>query len=508
MKKRKIVVIGGGSVGWMTALFIKKMYDIDGDVTLIESEDIGILGAGEGSTPNFPGMLNFLGIDFKEFLIKTNATHKLGISFINWNGDGKTYHHPFGNYNLKYNWTVKENMPKLTKYIGYLYKNDTSHEECILSNRLSNSNLSPLLRQQDENGAENSVDYGFHFDANLVAKYLRKVAERRKIKRIEGIVTGFKLDDSENIKKIILKDGQRIDADFVFDCSGFNRLVLGKLYKTDWISYADSLKVTAALTFQLPQDVGYIKPYTKSIAMKYGWMWMIPLQNRIGCGYNFDEKFTTIDEAKAEVEEFFGTKIQFNKVIPYNAGRFSKLWVKNCIAVGLSSGFVEPIEATSIFTSVNQLFSLDVPSIEKVIMGDTAISDDYNDNASRFFDRTKDFLHFHYFTKRKDTEFWKTYYYTTTKSKELLEKIEKWKTEIPKQLDFDKEPFDLYNWVNVGLGLEFYDKNKFIENLSDSDYSSIEEWHNMQEEYIAKIYKASIDEVECIELIKKIYYNG
>jgi tryptophan halogenase len=507
MKKRKIVIIGGGSAGWMTALFIKKMYDIDADVTLIESDEIGILGAGEGSTPNFPGMLNFLGIDFKEFITKTNATHKLGISFINWNGDGKTYHHPFGNYNLKYNWTIPENIPKLTKYIGYLHKNNTSHEEVILSNRLANNNRSPLLRELVD-GVENSVNYGLHFDAHLVAKYLRKVGERRKIKRIEGVVTGFKLDDSENIKKIILKDGQRIDADFVFDCSGFNRLVLGKLYKTDWISYSDSLKVTTALTFQLPQDIGYIKPYTKSIAMKYGWMWMIPLQNRIGCGYNFDEKFTTVDEAKAEVEEFFGTKIEFNKVIKYNAGRFDKLWVKNCIAVGLSTGFTEPIEATSIFSSVNQLFSLDVSSIEKGINGDSSSSDEYNENASKFFDRTKDFLQFHYFTKRQDTEFWKTYYQSTHKSKELLEKIDKWKIQIPEQLDFDKEPFDLYNWINVGLGLEFYDTNKFIENLSDADYPSIEEWHTMQENYIKEVYDLSIDELECIDLIKKLYYNG
>jgi tryptophan halogenase len=507
MKKRKITIIGGGSAGWITALFIKKMYDVDADVTVIESDDIGILGAGEGSTPNFPGMLNFLGIDFKEFLIKTNATHKLGISFINWNGDGKTYHHPFGNYNLKYNWTIKENMPKLTKYIGYLYKNNTSHEEVILSNRLSNANLSPLLKEIND-GAENSVDYGFHFDAHLVAKYLRKIGERRKIKRIEGVVTGFKLDNSENIKKIILKDGQKIDADFVFDCSGFNRLVLGKLYKTDWISYSDSLKVTSALTFQLPQDIGYIKPYTKSIAMKYGWMWMIPLQNRIGCGYNFDEKFTTIAEAKLEVEEFFGKKIEFNKVIPYNAGRFDKLWVKNCIAVGLSGGFAEPIEATSIFTSVNQLFSLDVPSIEKAINGDSSAADEHNENAAKFMDRTKDFLQFHYFTKRTDTEFWKTYYKSTHKSKELLEKIDKWKNSIPEQLDFDKEPFDLYNWINVGLGLEFYDKNKFIKNLSESDYKSIEEWHSVQERYIKEIYNLSIDELECINLIKKLYYNG
>jgi tryptophan halogenase len=508
MKKRKIVIIGGGSAGWMTALFIKKMYDVDADVTLIESEDIGILGAGEGSTPNFPGMLNFLGIDFKEFLIKTNATHKLGISFINWNGDGKLYRHPFGNFNLKYNWTVKENMPKLTKYLGYLYKNNTSHEDNILSNRLINNNLSPLLKTQDDNGAENSVDYGFHFDAHLVAKYLRKIAERRKIKRIEGIVNGFKLDNSDNIKKIILKDGQRIDADFVFDCSGFNRVVIGKLYKTNWISYADSLKVTSALTFQLPQDSGYIKPYTKAIAMKYGWMWMIPLQNRIGCGYNFDENFTTIEEAKAEVEEFFGKKIEFNRAIPYNAGRFEKLWVKNCIAVGLSGGFAEPIEATSIFTSVNQLFSLDVPSIERVINGDSAPANEHNENAAKFMDRVKDFLQFHYFTKRTDTEFWKSYYDSSNKSNELLEKINKWKTKIPEQLDFDKEPFDLYNWINVGLGLEFYNSDEFKKTLSEQDYIEMEKWHNEQQAYIKKIYESSIDEVECIELIKSLYYYG
>jgi tryptophan halogenase len=506
MKKRNIVVVGGGTAGWLTALFMKKIFDKDANITLIESEDIGVLGAGEGSTPNFPGILNFLGINFRDFVVKTNATHKLGISFENWNGDGKNYYHPFGTYELKYDWMSDANVDMIPKYIGYLNKNNLDYQKHILSNRLSDSNLSPLLRELN-NGMENSVNYGFHFDANLVAKFLRKTAERRKITRIEGVVKKFVLDEKENIKKIVLKDNTMISSDFVFDCSGFNRLIIGKLYKTNWIPYGNSLKVSAAMTFQLPQSQNEIYPYTKAIAMKYGWMWMIPLQNRIGCGYNFDESFIGIDEAKKEVEEFFGHTIEISNVIQYNAGRFDKLWVGNCVAVGLSAGFTEPIEATSIFTSINQLFSMSVETIEKCILGDKEPANFYNENAAKFNDLTKDFLQYHYFTKRQDTEFWKTYYDTTYKSENLIKKMSKWNNTIPVQLDFDKEPFTLYNWLHVGLGLGLFDKKTFENNLSKNELDKIEKWHIEQEEYNNKLYNLSIDEKECIEIIKSFYYG-
>lgn len=506
MNKKNIVIVGGGTAGWLTALFMQKIFDKDANISLIESESIGILGAGEGSTPNFPGILSFLGINFRDFVVKTNATHKLGISFENWNGDGEKYYHPFGTYNLKYDWMSDENVNNVPKYIGYLSKNKLDYHKHILSNRLAEANMSPLLKELND-GVENSVNYGFHFDAHLVAKYLRKIGERRKINRVEGVVKEFLLNERGDIKKIILKDGTRVSSDFVFDCSGFNRIIIGKLYKTNWLSYSNSLKVSAAITFQIPHNGNTIFPYTKAIAMKYGWMWMIPLQNRIGCGYNFDESFIGADKAKIEVEELLGQKIDIANVIQYNAGRFEKVWVNNCVAIGLSAGFTEPIEATSIFTSVNQLFSLDVETIEKCIAGSDEPAKFYNEQAALFNDYTKDFLQYHYFTKRTDTNFWKEYYDTTYKSENLIKKMSKWNDTIPVQMDFDKEPFTLYNWLNVGLGLGLFDEKIFEKNLSKSDLEKLKNWHTAQEEYNDKLFNLAIEETECLEIIKKFYYG-
>lgn len=506
MNKRNIVIVGGGTAGWLTALYMKKIFDRDANISLIESEEIGIVGVGEGSTPNLPGMLYFLGINFRDFVAKTNATHKLGLSFENWNGDGRKYYHPFGTYNVQYDWMSDDNISIFPKYIGYLEKNKIDYQKLILSNRLANSNYSPLLKELD-NGVENSVNYAFHFDATLLAKFLRKIAEQRKIKRIEGKVDNFALNKSGTIKKIVLKDGTFIPCDFVFDCSGFNRLIIGRLFNTKWISYTPSLKVNTAITFQLPHTSDKIFPYTKAIAMKYGWMWQIPLHNRIGCGYIFDDNYTNVDDAKKEVESFLNSKINFVKEIKFSAGRFENVWVKNCVSVGLSSGFTEPIEATSIFTTINQLLALNVDSIEKCISGDVEVSETYNKKFSEFNDLNKDFLQYHYFTKRSDTLFWKDYFKTSIKSDTLLSKIEDWKNSVPNYLQYQKEPFNFYSWINVGIGIGMIDKNVFEKEFEKADLNMVENWHKKQEEYNNKLYSLAIDEKESLDIIKNLYYG-
>jgi flavin-dependent dehydrogenase len=506
MNKRNIVIVGGGTAGWLTALYIKKIYDKDANVSLIESEELGILGAGEGSTPNFPGILNYLGIPFRDFIVKTNATHKLGISFENWNGDGKNYYHPFGTYNLEYDWMSNKNIDDMSKYFGYAFKENIDYQKFILSNRLADENYSPLLKELVD-GTETSVNYGFHFDAQLVAKYLRSVAEKRKINRIEGIVKNVRFDDNGFVKKIVLKDNTQIKCDFVFDCTGFRRLLIGKEFRSEWKSYSNSLKVNSAITFQLPQSSDVIEPYTKAIAMKYGWMWMIPLQNRIGCGYIFDKFYIGADSAIKEVEEFFGKKINFGREIQFDAGRFEKIWIKNCIAVGLSAGFTEPIEATSIFTSVNQLFSLNTEVIERCLSGDEEPANVYNKLGQKFNDLTKDFLQFHYFTKREDTEFWKTYFDTSFKSEELVNKINNWKNNTPTKSNFIDEPFTIYNWLMVALGLDFLNKDNFVNELSNEDSIRIKKWFESQQKYNDTLFNLAIDESEAIELIKMFYYG-
>jgi tryptophan halogenase len=477
---KEIVIIGGGLAGWLTSLHIKKIFGEDAKVSLIESESIGILGAGEGSTPNIITMLQLLDIDITEFISKTNGTYKLGISFENWNGNDKKYYHSFNELHAKLNWTKFKGGKQMgIEYLGYIFDNNINLNNCILSNVLSDEDKLPIA-SEEFNGTNYMTNYSVHFDAHLVAKYLRDIAQSRGIKRIEGIVDELKEISNGHIRQIILKSGQRVNSDFIFDCSGFARLVIGNHYKTNWIDYKDKLTVSSALPFTLPTSMHSTKPYTRAVAMKCGWMWMIPLQNRWGCGYIYDDSYINEEQAKKEVNEFLGNDIEFNKVINFEAGRFEKAWVNNCISIGLSSTFSEPIEATSIFIQIYQLMAITKDFIVNYIDGVSDESTRYNKYVAGIGDDIADFLQFHYFTKRQDTEFWKTYYDRTQKSDKLIKKIENWKLQLPTSFDFYQEPFSLNSWTLVGLGIEFFEKSRFIRRYKNYKLKDDIKLHHIQ----------------------------
>jgi len=504
--RKEIVIVGGGTAGWLTALTIQKLMGYDANISIIESEEIGIIGAGEGSTPNFPGLINWLGIDYIDFLIKTNATYKIGISFENWNNMGDKYFHPFTAFHNKFDWAVSNNKEIGVEYIGYLNSNNLKLDDYVLSSVLANNNLSPLTISKIDD-KENSVHYSFHFDAHLVAKYLKKVGERRKIKRIEGIVKGFRVDKNNQIEKIYLKGNEIIKCDFVFDCTGFKRLIVGKLFETKWKSYNKNLKVNTAIPFFLPQEKE-IKPYTRAIAMKYGWMWQIPLQNRYGCGYIFDKNYTNLEDAKKEVVDFIGNKIEFGKQIEFDAGRYEDVWVNNCVAIGLSAGFTEPIEATSIFNVINQLSCISKNNILDYLNGNREFYKEYNNWIAKLNDDVMDFLQFHYFTNRKDTKFWSDYFETSEKSISLENKIKKWKLLKPTELDFENESFGLANWLCVGNGINFFNSDYFIDSYKKCVFKNeLEEHHKLQVNNIEQVRKISINQSKALNFLKNFYYG-
>jgi tryptophan halogenase len=500
--KKDIVVVGGGTAGWLTALYVNKMYGGTANITLIESEDIGILGAGEGSVPLFIHTLKELKLDAYDFLIKCNATHKIGISFENWNGDGKRYMHDFQRTNPLDTTTQfkTEDAGLYAEYIGYLIDNGIDPYEYSVSKKMAYSNKSPILKDGDE-----PVGYSFHFDARLTAQYFRKVAEERGVIRVEGKTKDFNLDMKRNVVGIVMEDGTKYKSDFVFDCSGFGRLIIGKLYGTQWKTYQDKLTVNTAIPFFLPQSETEIKPYTRAIAMKYGWMWMIPLQNRWGCGYIFDDEFIDYNQAKKEVEEFLGTQIQINRVIQFAAGRFSHSWVNNTLAIGLSAGFTEPLEATSIMTSIAALRALSPDILDN---HNETIIREYNDFMNTFTDDIVDFLQFHYITKRTDTPFWEYY----TKYAPLSENLSNVVHNYFKNGDFKIEEknskvFAKNNYLEVGYGLDFFNTEYFkkkYQNFNPKQY--IEELHQENAEVLGNSIDKSFTEKEFLELVK-IAYN-
>jgi tryptophan halogenase len=344
---KKIIVVGGGTMGWLTALFVHKFWQ-NVNVSVIASSKIDILGAGEGTTPNFPGTLTQLGIDIDDFMEKTGSTKKYGIDFINWRGDDTSFLHNF----------------------------------------------------QDNNNL-----YALHFDARRVAKYLKDKSEERGIIYIDAKITGF--DENESgITHAILEDGSKINCDFIFDCSGFERLIIGKHFKTNWKSYENDLVCNSAIAFFLPQEnlnIQKQRTWTKGISMKHGWVWGAPLQHRWGCGYVYSDKYATSDEILAEAEEHFGRKLEVVKQFKFKTGTYEKYWVKNCVAIGLSSGFLEPLEATSLMTSIMFLKGLLDYNF------DETYRDIYNERMFNFNEQNMLFIRHHYTCDRYDTKFWRDY---------------------------------------------------------------------------------------------------
>lgn len=509
----KLVIVGGGTAGWLTALYLNKIAP-DYNITLIESEEIGILGAGEGSVPIFPYFLYNLGISEEEIIKETDATFKLGINFENWKGDGTKYMHGFGvdDKSLNFEEIVKSGnvisvglTHNATNYtITNLIANDKKLDNSLITHLLSYNNKSPYLYIDDT--FKKVVSYSYHFDASLMAKFLRKKAEQRGIKRIEGTVKDIQNDSDGNICSInLIEDITVSNIDFVFDCSGFKRLIIGKHYESEWISYENQLKVNCAIPFFLDKEDDIIQPHTDAIAMKYGWMWKIPLQSRYGCGYIFDKNYINVDEAKKEVEEMVGKEIKINKVIDFNAGRFKDVWIKNCISVGLSAGFTEPIEATSIWIAISQLTYL-------TKMNFTYPSDlfreEYNEYFNNFNDSILDFLYYHYLTDRNDTPFWKDYKKSTIIPKTLDKKLKTWKERTPNIFDRNiVETFPNISYIEVGIGLDNNLISKEIFKKENETYNLNGDFLRWMETYkynVEQALKTSIDNKKLIEMIKKV----
>ena len=504
---KKISIVGGGTAGWLTALYANKLFP-SSEITLIESEEIGIIGAGEGSTVGLVTFLQDLGINPSDLIKQVKSTLKLGIKFENWNGDCESYFHPFGPYTgrddidlSKFGFSLKNTRSTSFNDEGRFYLSlainyGIDFDKIILNNILANNYKSNIV--SDKMMSLNS----FHFDAHQLALFLRSIGEQRGIKRIDGIVDSVDNDSEGYITSININD-LSIECDFVFDCSGFKRLIIGNHYGTKWISYQDHLRVKAAIPFFLPQDEDKIFPYTRSISMKNGWMWQIPLQHRIGAGYIYDSDFIDQDEAHKEVEEFLGHKIDPIRTIKFNAGRFDQMWVKNCIAVGLSSGFTEPIEATSIMLTTVQLSLLN-GAMGGIIHRDPGAIKKYNQIVSDINNHTMDFLSFHYVTKREDSDFWKSLKDHSFLPDNLKEQIKTWKYQIPTSLDNHSywDQFTADNYILVGHGLGIFDNNKWNEYFSGSNAINNKHYWLEINRRLNQISDTAVDHLEYLKRLR------
>lgn len=500
MKINNITVVGGGSAGWLTALILQA-YQPQRNITVIESEEIGILGAGEGTVPHFIDVLDKISIPVSDIVKYCKGSIKNGIKFTNWNGDGDFYYHPFRpatglNFNelntIYYDRT-------LMSIVANLYNEENLQdisftgkisEECkipLTPNNHVNAQGSNALNQYARHG-----NFAVHFDARLLADYLKTVAVARGITRVEGKVASINSDSNGMITNIALENGQSVDCDFVFDCTGFKRLIIGNHFKASWKSHNDVLPVNTAIPFFIDNTSNKIESYTEAIAMKHGWMWKIPVQGRYGCGYVFDDTTTDIESAKQEIRDYLGHDIEFPRTFKFNAGCYNEIWIKNCVAVGLSSGFTEPLEATSIWISTSMLLDL-ADNFSRMEVMDPSDIADYNQS---FLERTEDivdFLALHYMGKRNDSKFWEDYK-NRKQSDRLSAMLDKWHKNPPAFGDIRTSIFFLDSWMPVLVGVKQLEKSH-IENFVE-----VNEIQRMLSERYT-VYKRNQDHVKssCVD---------
>ncbi len=480
-KKFNFIVVGGGTAGWLTALFIKNQYPWT-NVTVIASEEIGILGAGEGTTPHFVNFLNRLGITVSDIVKNANGTIKNGIKFDNWKGVNDSYFHGFWelpDLNVFTNTDLEDDG--ISSLILEQIAKGESIDDVMFTAQSSKNNLvnfapNTSMSLKGEHPLEHFNDlsnYGLHFDAKLLAKYLKKVSMYRGIKFIDSKISKINSDKEGFIESVLTERGDNLNCQFIFDCTGFAREIIGKHFNTEWVSYSDKLPMKKALPFILPIDENVIPPYTESTALKYGWMWKIPVQTRYGCGYVFDSDYIDEEQAKNEIREIYGQDVEFGNLFSFEAGRYKETWVKNCVAIGLSAGFVEPLEATSIWTSITSLRQYLINNLGAIERNKFYI-DRFNTKINKFHDDTKDFIYLHYYTTRNDSDFWKEFKSKHTPTENIQKYIDYCKETLPER-DFIHSINQAYGSasfypISHGIGL-FSKEIAFI--LINSIYSDI-----------------------------------
>jgi tryptophan halogenase len=477
-----LVIVGGGTAGWITALYAKKAYP-NKTVILVESDEIGILGAGEGSTPSLISLFNFLEISTSDLINNCNATIKNSIKFSNWSKDNDYYFHPFASTNQAsndYNFSLNSYL-ELDTGFSHIYSSKFNHkiiDYCFMQ-KLSENFCVPIIENKEkyfEYETSKFYNIGFwsiHFDASMLAKYLRKVGEKRGIIRKEGKVEDIICDNSGNITELKTKN-ESIKTEFVFDCTGFKRMIIGNFYKSKWISHSKNLPIKRAAAFFLDIEKN-IPPYTEAIAMKYGWMWKIPTQNRYGCGYAFDSDFISDDEAKKEIDDFLGFEVDPTRTFSFDAGFYEKVWINNCLAVGLSAGFIEPLEATSLMQlgfELEMFFSL---------YNNQELKENFNNYYKKQTEEVLNFIYVHYVTNKNNTTFWKDF----TKNNEMPVFVENLLSFIkeypPNELTFknNEKVFNFTNYFYVLIGNKIINKKTLQKYLSLMKVDHSEEYLNI-----------------------------
>jgi tryptophan halogenase len=442
---RNIVIVGGGTAGWMSAAALSKVLSREYNIQLIESDEISTVGVGEATIPQIKLFNQVLQLDEDDFVRKTKATFKLGIEFVDWTRPGHSYIHGFG--------SIGQDLG-LIQFHHYWLKQFQAGEAAEIGAYSLNTVAAPrgkFMRAVDiGNSPLNNIAYAYHFDAGLYANYLRAYGEERGVRRTEGKIVSTVLRAADGfIEAVILENGEKVSGDLFIDCSGFRGLLIEQALKSGYEDWTHWLPCDRAIAVPCA-SVGPPTPYTRSTARPAGWQWRIPLQHRVGNGHIFSSKHMSEDEATALLlNNLDGERLAEPRTLRFVTGRRKKFWNKNCVAIGLSSGFMEPLESTSIHliqSSIARLISF-FPD-KNFAQADI---DKYNQQTDWEFERIRDFLVLHYHaTERNDSPFW-NYCRTMQIPPELAEKMKIFAGNARFVREGD-ELFGVTSWVQVMLG--------------------------------------------------------
>lgn len=397
----KIVIVGGGTAGWVTAAMIYK-YRTDIDVTVIESSKLPIIGAGEGSADSMTWFLNEPWpndvVTELDFLKKTKATPKLAIKLKNWKGDGSYLYSPISPSSTA---SLPVDKLFLASILKYGKSDRASFNSWILDDNLS------IYDKKYKKLPQQIANQAYHFDGNLVGQYFKEVCIKFGVTIIDSEVESLSFDDNENLNKIILANGNEVSADLWIDSTGFSRILMGKT-KNKWISYKEELPVNSAIPFSTDISSYSVRYETLAETLNSGWLWKIPLQQRYGCGYVYCDTFQTYDNCLDELKNKFNQNIEPIKHIKFDCGRYENSWYKNIVSIGLSSHFLEPLQATSIHISIFTATNLILHSLKdkESIFSESNVRG-FNSRVNTVIDDYKDLLQMHYLAGRQDTPFWK-----------------------------------------------------------------------------------------------------
>ncbi len=434
----RVLVVGGGSAGWMAAAYLTAALNRDektADIALIESPDVPRIGVGEATIPNINHILRVIGIDEEDFMRRVDGTFKQSIRYVNWlEGRGDFYHHPFSRYRPSPIDTTGRDWLMSDRSIPFTETVTAQTAFCELG-------LSPKMVGQWDFGTP--LSYAFHMNALKFADYLCEVSTARGVTHHLDHVVDVHTHEDGAIDAVSTKSGQRLEADLFIDCTGFAALLMEKTLGVDWVDCSQWLLCDRAITMAVPYEHhyrGYVRPFTTATALSNGWVWEIPLQDKRSLGYVHSSSLLEKEDAEREIRRFEGAHAESldTRFIYFKVGYREKAWVKNCIAIGLAGNFIEPLESTGLYLS----------DLATVILtehfphhGDMeALAFRFNRVMVNRFYEILDFINMHYcLTRRTDTEFWREVQKSERINDRLQAKLDFWRVKPPSPSDFEDQ---------------------------------------------------------------------